>query len=562
MTPTSLDLLVPVALSTRNRIRRRERGDSVRAAVFGGVAVTVSVSVFAIVFWLTWQLLQYEELGQYMLRLGLSWMFLTFLSFLAFSSLVVSLSTFFISEDLWLLLAVPVGVRPLFYSRFARVLVQAGWMVAAFVVPVLAGVGVARCAGPLYYLAIPLSVLPFIVIPVAVGSAVTLVIVNTFPARRARDILVLAGLFFAASLVALVRFLKPERLMSVDALPDVTAFFSTLDTPITSFLPSFWAGETLFAAANGHWDFLHLGALWTTALAATVLLRLAFERHYLSGWSKAQEGRKARFTRLRLAERLAERLPIGLLGRQLLLKDVKLFLRDATQWSQLLLLLALAFVYLYSFRVLDPNRIPYMGEMVRTAYAFLNLAMAGFILSAIAVRFVFPSVSAEGPAFWIVRTAPVSMSSFLWSKFWSGLVPILVLVETLTLVSNHFLRADPFLKILAAVAVVCMTFALVGLAAGMGAMFPRFRAENVAQVAGSYGGVAFMIVAVLFILVELVLLAWPASIYLWHQFRGLSMAPSRQLAMSLAFGLAFGLCVAVFWWPMRRGVRALEALEE
>jgi ABC-2 type transport system permease protein len=188
--------------------------------------------------------------------------------------------------------------------------------------------------------------------------------------------------------------------------------------------------------------------------------------------------------------------------------------------------------------------------------------MAGFILSAIAVRFVFPSVSAEGPAFWIVRTAPVSMSSFLWSKFWSGLVPILVLVETLTLVSNHFLRADPFLKILAAVAVVCMTFALVGLAAGMGAMFPRFRAENVAQVAGSYGGVAFMIVAVLFILVELVLLAWPASIYLWHQFRHLSMAPSRQLAMSLAFGLAFGLCVAVFWWPMRRGVKALEALEE
>jgi ABC-2 type transport system permease protein len=507
-------------------------------------------------------LLGYEDLGLYLLRLGLSWLFLTFLSFLAFSSLVVSLATFFLSEDLWLLLAVPVSVRPLFYSRFARVLGQASWMVAAFVLPVLVGVGVARCAGPTYYLSIPLAVLPFLVIPVAAGSAVTLVIVNTFPARRARDILVLAGLFFAAALIALVRFLKPERLLSVEALPDVTAFFSTLDTPITPFLPSFWAGEVLFGALNGHWDFMHLGALWTTALASTVLLRLAFERHYLSGWSKAQEARKARFTRLRLVERLAGRLPIGLLRRQLLLKDVKLFLRDATQWSQLLLLLALAFVYIYSFRVLDPSRVPYMGEMIRAGYAFLNLAMAGFILSAIAVRFVFPSVSTEGPAFWIVRSAPVDMSSFLWSKFWSGLVPIFVLVETLTLVSNHFLRADPFLKVLAALAVAGMTFALVGLAAGMGAMFPRFRAENVAQIAGSYGGVAFMILAVLFILVEIALLAWPSSIYLWHHYRGLSIAPSRRLAMGLVFAVALALCLVVFWLPMRRGARALEALEE
>ena len=45
-----------------------------------------------------------------------------------------------------------------------------------------------------------------------------------------------------------------------------------------------------------------------------------------------------------------------------------------------------------------------------------------------------------------------------------------------------------------------MTFALVGLAAGMGARYPRFGAENLTQVAGSYGGIAFMVLAVLFIL--------------------------------------------------------------
>ena len=54
-------------------------------------------------FWLTWQLSQYAELGDYLLRLGLSWLFLTLLSFLAFSGVVTALSTFFLADDLKLL---------------------------------------------------------------------------------------------------------------------------------------------------------------------------------------------------------------------------------------------------------------------------------------------------------------------------------------------------------------------------------------------------------------------------------------------------------------------------
>ena len=76
-------------------------------------------------------------------------------------------------------------------------------------------------------------------------------LVNVFPARRARDILMLMGLLFAASLVMLLRFIQPERLLQVESLPDVTDFFATLQSPITPLLPSFWAGETLFAEPAG-----------------------------------------------------------------------------------------------------------------------------------------------------------------------------------------------------------------------------------------------------------------------------------------------------------------------
>src|SRR5438552_4526016 len=263
-------LLVPHVLSSRNRARRREKGDLSRALLFGGVAVAVCGVLYQGAFWLTGHLEDYAELGDYLLRMGLSWLFLTFLSFLAFSGVVTALSTFFLSDDLRLLLVAPVATRRLFLARFLRTVVQSSWMVVIFLVPVLVGVGRARCAGISFYATALLTIVPFSIIPVAAGTAATLVLVNTFPARRARDLLMLMGLLFAASLVMLLRFIRPEQLLRVESLPDLTDFFATLQSPITPLLPSFWAGETIFASLTGGHDLVHASALWTSALAALV----------------------------------------------------------------------------------------------------------------------------------------------------------------------------------------------------------------------------------------------------------------------------------------------------
>ena len=84
-------LLLPHVLSSRNRARRGDRGDRLRAIVFGGIGLLVCTLLYQGSFWLTAQLAGYEDLGDYLLRLGLSWLFLTFLSFLAFSGIVTAL---------------------------------------------------------------------------------------------------------------------------------------------------------------------------------------------------------------------------------------------------------------------------------------------------------------------------------------------------------------------------------------------------------------------------------------------------------------------------------------
>src|SRR5437762_1023735 len=129
-------LLRPFFLASRNRAGQWQRADLARGVLFGGVALSVCGALFAASFWLTTQLLEYQELGDFLLRIGLSWLFLTFLSFLAFSGVVTALSNFFLSDDLRLLLAAPVSVRRLVYSRLLRTLSQASWTVVILLLPV------------------------------------------------------------------------------------------------------------------------------------------------------------------------------------------------------------------------------------------------------------------------------------------------------------------------------------------------------------------------------------------------------------------------------------------
>ena len=550
-------LLLPHIWSSRNRAKRRERGDMTRGIVFGSIGVGVCGALFGGAYWLTSQLMEYAEFGDYLLRLGLSWLFLTFLAFLAFSGVVTALSTFFLADDLRVLMAAPVSAHRLFFARFTRTVAQSSWMVVIFLTPVLLGIGAAYCAPPLFYATAVLTVVPFSMIPVSFGTAATLMLVNILPARRARDILMLMGLVFAAALVLLIRFIRPEQLLRVESLPDITDFFATLQSPVTPLLPSFWAGESLFASLQGGLDWVHGSALWTTALVCMLGVGAACERWQFSGYSRSQEAPKARFRQLRVIDTLVRLTPLSIVRRQLLIKDVKIFLRDISQVLQLLPLVALMLLYLYNFRVLDLERIPYVTEFVKGAYGFVNLGMAGFVMATVAARFVFPAVSAEGSAFWIIRTSPISMRDFLWSKFWAGLLPVFVMTEVLTIAANQLLGIDPFLKVVSAVAIVFMSFALVGLATGFGAKYPRFGADA-NQVAGSYGGVAFMVLAVLYIMAMIALLGWPTSIYLFRTLRGVPLRSVDALWMGIAFGLAIAMSIGVWLSAMRSGVRALE----
>jgi ABC-2 type transport system permease protein len=305
-------------------------------------------------------------------------------------------------------------------------------------------------------------------------------------------------------------------------------------------------------------DPLSLYLLWSSAAVAVVLGAVAHRKLYASGFTKAQESAQ-RSARGGVGTRVLQRLlqPFGAIRRELVLKEVRLFFRDTTQWSQLILLAVLVVVYILNIRLL-----PLTGDgvtlFIRNIVPFLNLGLAGFVLASIAARFLFPGVSLEGRTWWLLRASPLSMRDVLWAKYWIGTLPLLVLALGIIAVTNTFLRVEPFMFAVSVFTITFMTFALAALAVAFGSLYPRFETENAAQIPTSFGGLIYMMAAVALIAGVIVAEARPVYAYL----RAITFnepVPTGDLV--LGFVLAGVLCLSAIFLPLTLALRKLESIE-
>ncbi len=483
---------------------------------------------------------------------------LSFSAILLLSNVISALSTFFLARDLDLVIGSPHRWHRLYAAKVIETAAHSSWMVALMCVPLLAAYGDVYDGGAWFPLVAAAALVPFFAIPAITGSALTLALVRILPARRTRDLLALIALFAAGGLTLLVRLLRPEQLVRPEGFENFTSFVDTLAAPSAPWMPSEWVQRALFGWLRFDDQPLEFVKLWGAAAVLLVLGALLHRAWYLEGFSRAQEGCR-RDVRAGVAGERWTRLFAWLapLPRQLVLKEIRVFMRDTTQWSQLILLGVLVIVYVFNIKLL-PIRDDGVGWFLRNLVPFFNLALAGFILASIAARFIFPLVSLEGRTLWLLRSSPLDPKALLVAKYWTGALPLLVLALTLTIATNLLLGVEPFVFGVSMLTIIGLTFALASLALAAGTFFPQFESENAAQIPTSFGGLAFMLSAILLIGALLVIEARPVFAWLRHRAFDTPLDPV-ELALSVAGAAA--LCLAATVLPMHAAVRRLRAIE-
>jgi ABC-2 type transport system permease protein len=553
-------VLLPKWRTALARAREERSGTPVKLLLLALVAAGFWSAVFTVAYRVLLYARSAPEIGSFLPQKMLGVILLAFASILLLSNLVTALSTFFLAKDLDMLIAAPIDWLRLYLAKLGETVAHSSWMVALLAIPIFTAYGIVYDGGPWFWLVALGAFVPFLLLPGVIGAVITLVLVNVFPARRTRDLLSLVAIGAMAIVVVTLRVLQPERLARPEGFRNLVDFLGALQSPTSPFLPTEWTADIIMNWLNRVADPLPIVLLWSTAGVFVVLGALAHKRLYRNGFTKAQEGAE-QYVRgkhwPRFASRVLRGLPVA--KREFIVKDVLLFFRDTTQWSQLILLAVLLLVYIFNIRALPLFTGERVSVLLVTMVVFLNLALAGFVLAAIAARFVFPSVSLEGKQLWLLCSSPLDLEALMWSKYWTGTIPLLVLALIITGVTNVLLQASPFMMAVSIGTITLYTLATSALALCFGTLFPQFDTENAAQIPTSFGGLVYMMASVCLLGVVIALEARPVLQFVRANQAGMPL--EMDLSMGLMFAASAVLCLASTLIALRIGLKRIREID-
>lgn len=493
-----------------------------------------------------------------LLRNLLAMVFLVSVVILFSSSLTAAIGAFFSDLDLEVYHSAPRSKLRLAVARWGKTLVQSATIVFVFLLPLFVAFARQYSIRPLFYAEAMTNLLLALTIPVSLSCTLIIVLVRWFPVRHVHQIVATLAMIVLTLAVVAFRMSRPERFFAQISTDDVVRVLRSVELPTIQSYPSTAIADRMVARANpgaGAIRAFEVAPRILIPAVAAFLLFVAVARvFYFAAFVRARETMAPVALGSDFATRLIDRVlePFDVQARALVAKEVRTLTRDVAQWSQLFLMAALLFIYLYNVKML-----PLGGDARATIVAYLNVGMAGFVVTAICLRFAYPSVSSEGRAFWMVQSAPVSYRQFLRVKVIVFAAPLTLLALLLTAFANVILGASAVVWCFTMIAASLLAATLVSLGVAMGAFAPDFAAENPLQVGLSLGGFAYMAISLTYIATIMLLMARPIIAYFFWRVFGIGRDHS-WISISVPIVIAVTLSLILMVFPLLIAERRLE----
>ncbi len=507
-------------------------------------------------------LVSVQDIGPVLVDRLISIGFLAFFAMLLVSNLVSSISTLFRSTETEYLMAMPLSFSSVFWSRFADNFFYSSWATAVIGLPMALAYSVVHHLGFFQMIWVAILLFCFLLIPAYIGSVLSMFLLlaaKRFSMRKTLAALVLLSL-------ALIYFYIRTNLASglmfnvMGDLSMLNYYLRQLGSYKYPFFPHIWFAEALRAIRlSFHSDAI----LFTSALVSTTVFG-AFLSDLFARWlyrpsfeaAMVISGRKTGKKRSLIDSSLWKffrTFPQDV--RALLVKDAKLFVRDANQWSMFAVLLVLLAVYLANLRFV-PSKIE--GLLWQTIISFVNFAFSGYILATLSVRFVYPAISMEGKSFWSIISSPLSVKKLFWEKFILAFIVFFLLAELVAVISNGILSQSTQMVMLTAFGIFLMSISLVSLNVGLGILFPNFEELNPMRIASSGGGMIAALLSLFYVGLTVLIIAIPTYRYTSYLTFGDAFSNIEIFAALFALIIVNGGATLI---PLKLGLNAIAKKE-
>ena len=482
---------------------------------------------------------------------------------LLLSNLIIAYTNLFRNRETAFLLTLPVSTQTVFNWKFIESTVLASWAFLFLIAPLLVAFGLVRDLPWHFYPVTALLIGLFIILPGVFGAAAAIAIGRHLDRKSFQFLLLL----LAVVLLAFVAFwwkanpvddelLDKRTLEALDKLLAKTRF------TLFPFLPSYWLSGAVLQWAEG---IPRHALFFATVLFSHTLFfgSIAFTRfgNLFYGTASAVQSRAGGMFNFNFfkAEKRNSAAP-GFLEklfarcfwlapdtRALAVKDVRMFWRDTTQWGQTVMFFGLLGAYIINLRNFTHQLTsPFWIQAV----AFLNLGACAFNLASVTTRFVFPQFSLEGQRMWIVGMSPMGLARVVMTKFWLASAASLAVTLGLVTLSCYLLKMTWDDVAFFGAVVTVMTFALNGLAVGLGILYPNLKESNPNKIVSGFGGTLCFVLSSIYIIASLALLVLGGGGFHSH---------SDWVILTITGFLLLSLFIG--WLPMKMGLKHLKNFE-
>lgn len=413
---------------------------------------------------------------------------------------------FYRARDTRLLLAAPMPAHALYALRSVETFALTSWALAVVGVPALAALGVAYRQPAGFYLVGGLTLAAFGVLLGGAGALFTTIAGAAFrraPTRLAAGIVV--AILVAAFAVLIGRNLVPSTgdfytIFEPGLMNGKPASIKFIEAkfalwPSHPFAAALYAGATGGPAGSG----VTRGLVWLLPLAAVLAAATAGRALYAVTLPVIAEtfALPARGRRGRRRPRPFPRYLHGPIGT-LLERDLVAIARSPLEWSRAVFIGFLLVLYT-SFIFVAPLRDVADRPEAVARLILLNMLAAGYFLTAVGLRFVFPGLSLEGRAAWVLFSSPVRIERLLGGKLLLSVALLGVTVVPIAVAGTLRLVRDPALIAIMVALLLLVAATTATLLLAFGAAWPNFREGNPEALSTSGSGLAATLVCLVYV---------------------------------------------------------------
>ncbi len=475
---------------------------------------------------------------------------------LVISGIVTSYATVFRSDEIPFLITGPFHISSILLYKFFESSALSSWAFFFIVVPFVGAYAQYQEMTMFFPVVTLLFSIPYLLLCSGIGTMITLVAVRAMPRGQILKAM-LCLLAVGAGLFAWWLLHEANAYMDDEATFMLSKLVPGFRLSSNAVLPSWWLAEGVDALTKGFWlrGSMLFAVMLSNCLVLCLLIAWLGGKIFYRAWLGVSGASG-------LSSRKALSLPwldrsldvIARNTRALILKDVRTFLRDPMQWSQVLIffgLLALYFANLRSFRY---HMLP---DKWRNTIALLNAFSVSAVMCSLGSRFIYPQLSLEGQSFWVIGLSPTNMKKVLLTKFGISAISLGTVSMILMAISTRMLGLEPIARWITMLLAIAMSIAISALSVGLGALFIDLQQRNPSVIVSGFGGTLNLVLCLAFMLATIV----PIGLLLHLQI--MDQISERQMLYGLGIGLCWVTILTTFATlvPLTLGINKLKRQE-